>query len=185
MRKKIAALATAALMVVTLGALAGCGADDEQVIRDGLTKEFETIKSMDEATLNEYVQDMDAEDFAEFGIEPEEFVKAFFADFDYEIGDITIDGDTADATVTLTNKSISQFQSEIERIVAELMESPEATSLDQEAFYALYGQKIMEALNNVAPATAEPIVIECTKDGSTWNVDDAASQEVLTALMTI
>ena len=185
MRKKIAALATAALMAVTLGALAGCGADDEQIIRDGLTEEFETIKNMDEATLGEYVQDMDAEDFADFGIDPEEFVKTFFADFDYEIGEIVIDGDTADATVTLTNKSFAQFQSEIERIVTELMESTEAASMDQEAFYALYGQKIMEALNNVAPATAEPIVVECTKDGNTWVVDDAASQEVISALMTI
>lgn len=185
MRKHIILCLMALVAALSLGVLVGCGQDDEQVIRDGISQELDAYKNLEGDELANVVDSMGADAFTEYGINAEEFVKTFFSDFDYSIDSVTVDGDNADVVVTFTNKSIKGFEEAVNAIVEEMNADEALASMSAEDFATLYGQRVMEALANVEPATASPVTISCVKSDNTWAVDSMASQEILEALVSI
>lgn len=186
MKKQILACVLALVTALSLDMLAGCsGQNDEQVIRDGITQELDTYKNLEGDTLASVVDSMGADQFSQFGIDAEEFVRSFFSDFDYTIDSITVEDDTADVVVTFSNKSISGFEDAVNGIVDEMTNDESLADMSYDEFTALYGQRVMEALDNVEPATADPVTITCVKSDNTWAVDSSASQEILEALVSI
>ena len=185
--KKLAVLAITVMAAVSMLALAGCGNNPEQVIKDGITQELETVKNLDEATLDEIAGDT-LDDYAEYGIDVKEFLRSYFDGFDYTIDQITVNGDTAEATVTFQIKSYTQFMEDFEAnmnaYVEELQSDPSALmGMSQEDLYAQIGPVMMDTINNIPVVETEPIVIECTKTGNTWEVDDSAEQAIQEAMM--
>ncbi len=190
MTKKLAVVAVTMVAAISMLALAGCGNSPEQVIRDGLTQEFDTVKNLDDATLDEIAGESLAglDEYEEFGIDIKEFLRSYLDGFDYTIGNVTVDGDTAEAEATLKIKSYSQFESDFEANInsymEELQSDPSAlANMNEEDLYAQIGPIMMDTINNVSVVETEPIIIECTKTGNTWEVADSAEQAIQDAMM--
>ena len=182
-KRTVVAATTAALLTFSLTAVTGCGASsDEDLIRDAITSELESIKTLDEAFLAEMVDGLSADEFTTYGIDPTEFMSSYLAGFDYSIGDISVDGDTATATVTLTCKSFSAYEESLTAKSSDAVQNNDLASMSEDEINKLIGKIMVEALNEVEPATTEPITLEYTKEGNVWT-PTAASEEALTNAM--
>ena len=163
-KKAVLACATAVLLAFGATALAGCGGQSaEDLIRDNLSAEFDQVKNLDEEFLNEVTADASTSGLEEFGIDAVELMKAYFGGFDYVIDDVTVDGDTATATVTLTCKSFDDYMNAI---------------TDD----ADFGAAIIEAVNAIEPVQIDPIEIPYEKVDNTWEPTAEGEQALYSAL---
>lgn len=186
-KRLIAVGALAVAMAFSACLVAGCsGQSDEEVIRTAITEELDGIKNLDEETVSMLSEGMDVSQLAEFGIDGTEFMTTYLEGFDYSIDGITVDGDTAEAVVTLTCKSYSGFEQALTDAATDLMSNmsfEDMANMSEEELNTLIGQTTMETLKNVEVAPCEPITIEYTKANNTWTPSDSASNDVAVAMM--
>jgi hypothetical protein len=157
---------TALLGFAALLAMTGCLGGDEAVIRDGLASEFDELKNPDSDTWADVAGEM-----------PTDIINAWLGGFNYEIGEITVDGDTATAAVTFTNKQLMPaITSASERMVPE-----DFASLNEDEIAEKTNEMILEDLQKAQTKTTE-VVIECERSGNFWSVS-AAGQMTLTAAL--
>ena len=151
-----------------------------------LTKGFDQVKdqltNIDNETLNAM---FDADALAQFeamGLDGAEFVKGLLDGFDYEIGEITINGDKAEAAVTLKMKDLKEWMSNVEESAIQLaMENP---NISEAELMSQMGPLMMDALGKVEGMADIPITVTATESNGTWTVDgDALSKEVSQAMM--
>ena len=190
---RIAACAAAAMLVLGLGLVsAGCSQQSEapddptELVKAELTKGFDQVKdqltNIDNETLNAM---FDADALAQFeamGLDGAEFVKGLLDGFDYEIGEITINGDKAEAAVTLKMKDLKEWMSNVEESAIQLaMENP---NISEAELMSQMGPLMMDALGKVEGMADIPITVTATESNGTWTVDgDALSKEVSQAMM--
>lgn len=185
MKKMIAAFAATALLAFSAVAFVGCGGEsDEDLIRGALTEELETIKTLDDATIAQMTGTMNTSTFATYGIDPSEFMKTYLEGFDYSIDSVTVDGDTAKATVTLTCKSFSAYESTLEANTKKAIETQDVASMNQTQINELVGKIMMDSLKEVQPVACDPITIEYTNADGAWTPTAASEQAISTALLT-
>ena len=94
-----------ALAATMLTGLVACGGESaEDVIRKGVTEELESIKNLDQAALDEIMAGAGAANagLEEYGIDMEEFCRTWLDGFDYSVDNVTVDGENATATATIT-----------------------------------------------------------------------------------
>lgn len=179
-----AAAIVAALLLAfaALLALTGCSSDQEK-IKAAVDSELGALVDPDDAAIDKLVDEADSVDeFAMAGIEVRDFVKSWIDGFSYEVGDISVDGDKAEAKVTITCKNLGQIiQSWTEASQAE-MASMSFTTTDE--IYEYVGSSLMAAVDSAEPTPTE-VTIELEKDGTDWVApDSAANQEAInTALI--
>ena len=97
-------------------------------------------------------------------------MKAYFGGFDYVIDDVTVDGDTATATVTLTCKSFDDYMNAVTDVA---MSASSDTDL---------GAAIIEAVNAIEPVQIDPIEIPYEKVDNTWEPTAEGEQALYSAL---
>ena len=119
MKKKLTTLALILIAALSMLALCACnsGPSSEEVIREGLSEEFDMIVNKKGDDWDEMISDIEEEaDLSMFGIDAEEFVNVLFDGFDYEITSVDVDeeDDTAVAHVTLTSKSMKDVMDALE-----------------------------------------------------------------------
>ena len=111
-------------------ALFGCGGNsDEQAIRNSVSSELDMLKNASDEGVAAFTEGAGEDAFMDFGISNEQFVKEYFAGFDYAIDSITIDGDTATVQVTLTIRTLSDFQEVFTAKTEEFVASDEMLAL--------------------------------------------------------
>jgi hypothetical protein len=167
--KRIGLFALAALLsLAMLLAVTGCLGSDEAVIRDGLTSEFDELKNPSSDTWADVAGEM-----------PTDVIDAWLGGFNYEIGEIIINGDTATAAVTFTNKQLMPaILSATER-----METEDLSSITtEEEGMAKSTEMILEELQKSQAKTTE-VVIECEKVGNLWSVSMEGQAVLTTALL--
>ncbi|WP_165171752.1 hypothetical protein [Adlercreutzia sp. ZJ242] len=184
MKKLTAVISLGALLAFSLVALTGCGANDEQVIREAIADELDSYKTLDDEVVNTLIADMDADELSDYGIDGAEFIKSYLSGFDYTIDSVTVDGDTAEAVITMTCKSYSGYEKALEEAATSIMEDESILKMSEEEVNALIGSTIMDALDSVEVAQTEPVTIEYTKSGNVWEPAASTSNDVATALMT-
>ena len=189
---RIAACAAAAVLVLGLGLVStGCSQSDSsddptELVKAELTKGFDQVKNqianIDNETLNSMFDADALASFESMGVDGAEFVKGILDGFDYEIGEITINGDKAEAQVTLKMKDLKEWMSSIETSAVELaMSNP---GMSQEEMMAEMGPIMMDALDKVEGMADIPITVTATNNNGTWTVDgDALSEEVSNAML--
>ena len=87
-----------AVMVATgflLLGLTGCGPSNEERIEKAISQPLEAIKSKDEATLASLLSDDAKQQISDIGIDPATYISMFLDGFDYTLGPIDINKDTA------------------------------------------------------------------------------------------
>ena len=190
--KRLVALVFAAVLALGMFAVAGCSSsNDEQVIRDGIAKELDIFKNPTKEALQPYMDQMDSSQMAQLealGIDLVEFLQHALNKFDYEIGDITVNGDKATAALKVTNVDVSTITNDV---MANIQSDPEVAKKVQEVVANGGGQKeamavvfgyLYDALDNATETITTDTEITLTKDGNTWNVDQDSMSGLLTGI---
>ncbi len=167
LRKIIAMLCITVLAAGCFGVLSGCGPNNEEVIRESLTKQFDAYKNKDESILTETNENLSGMQLEQLGIDVEELTLAVLDGMDYTIDDVEVNGDTATAHVTIISKSYSAFEDAMNQILNSIEDDPNIAGMTQQEAQEYVGQKMMEALNNIEP-TAQEATIEYKKEGNMW-----------------
>lgn len=178
-----AALAAAMMLTFSAGALIGCGQSDEEVIREALTAELEGIKTQDADFMAEMTADMDASDFATYGVDPQEFMAKYLTGFDYSIDSISVDGETATAVVTMTCKSFSAYNDAVEAAANDALTSKDVASMTEADINSLAGEIMLSALDGIEPVACAPATITYNLVDDTWTPSAASEQAISAALL--
>lgn len=175
------ALAAGIAALVMALTLVGCGPSDEEAIKKAVDSEMGVVVNPDEETINTLAEEASAGSdgaLTTMGIDSTELVKSWIDGFAYEVGEITVDGDTATAAVKVTCKQLGPVLTTWQANFETNAQSKGFTTMDE--IYAYAGQTIMEELNGAQPTTTE-VTLELEKDGSNWVVSQGTANE--TALM--
>lgn len=185
MKKIVAAVCATALVAFGAVALTGCGQDDAEVVREGVTAELESVKNLDQEFVDQFLAETDIAELEAYGIDGEEFLRAYLDGFDYTVDDVTVDGDTAVATVSITSKSLNEAMSTISDDLMALAddESIADVAQDEEALNQLIGDTVMESMNSLQTTTKSGIELEYALQDNTWTPTAACEMALNNALM--
>lgn len=168
----------AAVLVVACGlVLGGCsGTSAEDAIRQDLTSMLDEAKNLDDATIQELMDSMDTAQLEAYGIDGTELIRSLLDGFDYSINSITVDGDTAVASVSVTCKSATDLYNELGSVTDSLSSDPDFMTLlsDEDALNARIGELVMEAMDSLKPSTKDLELTYTQTDGE-WVMDSSSS----------
>lgn len=169
--------------------LAGCAQSDQDVIRNGITEELNKLKNMDDKTVSEIETSLPYSMKAQFnamGLSLQDYFKAYFQGFDFQIGDIKVDGNKATVDMTLEVKSatdVAQAITAYEESLSEEQLFEIANALYGSAdMPSWYGEGIIQAVSEVPNNTTETLQIPVSKSGNTWSYDEAADDILAAAV---
>jgi hypothetical protein len=166
MKRITAFVASVLVSLVMIGALTGC-ANNEQVIRDGLTEEFNQFK---DASV--------VEQAGMSGGMPTEVLTAWLDGYTFEIGEITVDGNSATAALTITCKPLYTATANAEKRIT----NEPSTATTEAENTARINEILLEEMNKLSPVTTE-LLLTCEKIGNTWTVSDKSVNDYMTALL--
>ncbi len=177
---------------VTLGlslALVGCGkkVNEEEIIRQAVTETMDIFKNPTEEALAEVLKDADSslEVLDEYGIDIYEFMGHCFRNFDYSIGEISIDGDVATAELTVTN---TDLQSAIETASDDITNNYDEYlgvvlgDDGERQFMQLFFQKVYEQMDATDETVTNDVTLKLKKEDGVWDVDDSGVDAVVSAM---
>ncbi|MDR1014373.1 MAG: hypothetical protein LBL86_05270 [Coriobacteriales bacterium] len=179
--KALRALALSAILVMGLVmgmGLIGCAANNEQVIRDGLTESLDEFKDPTSEPWQEMV-DVQGGQLESVGIDPSELVSTWIDGFDYSIGAVTVTGDTATVELSITCKQLSPA---ITAATDALMADESIAELSSDEVTQKTGEAIMDALRAAQPETTA-VTIECEKVGNLWTEGASAENAYMSAIV--
>ena len=177
--KRIALILISIVLAGTmLSALAGCKRNDEQVIRDCISSEFDEVTKADSELwkigLKTAVEALDT-----MGVPFQELFSVWTDGYKYEITSVKIDGDTAAVEVKVTCK---QFNPAVAIAQDTIVHVPDVNNKPVDEVQALYGAEIMSELTAAAPVTTT-ISITCTKADNTWSIEGDIFEDISQALL--
>lgn len=183
-RRTIIALIASAVMVFSLSGMTGCSDNSEEVIRESLTEDFDQLKNMDPELVAQYATSFPESTMEQVGLTSDEVVKALLAGFDGTVDSVTVNGDTAEAVVTLKSKNFSDVESSMENLQAEMLDNLDQFSdMSTEEIKQWAGDKIMETIQGLPVVTHEPVTLEYELNGNTWEPAPGTEQKLQSALM--
>lgn len=189
MKKKLTTLALILIAALSMLALCACnnGPSSEEVIREGLSGELDTIVNKKGDDWDEMISDIEDEaDLSQFGIDAEEFVNVLFDGFDYEITSVDVDeeDDTAVAHVTLTSKSMKDVMAALQQVADDFTSDPNNyAGLSEDELYKKVGELMMDAIRGVESREID-VDLECERDeDGNWTEADSVEDEITNALM--
>ncbi|MBR0405724.1 MAG: nuclear transport factor 2 family protein [Eggerthellaceae bacterium] len=184
-------LAMSVGLCIGLAACSGGGAtSEEDQIRAELDKTLGTLKNPTEESLKALLgDDMSSLDSLaeQYGIDPIEMLQHFFAKFNYTIGDITVDGDNANAQVTVENVD---FQKVLNGSMTDLQKDPdfaaklasEYASGGEKAAYKLIFEKMYEAIDAAEDTVTNTVDFKLTKTDGQWNINEEDLGNLISSL---
>lgn len=171
-KRMIVASLGSLLLIFGMSALVGCGPSSKDLVEQGVTTELDSIKSLDTELLTQLSAVADVDGLASYGIDATEFLSSYLSGFDYQLGDIVVDGNTAKATVSLTCKSY-------ESLAASLTEKISARSLDEgvanmneEEISQLVGTTFADSLAELKPVAKSPVELEFALQDKAWSLTE-------------
>lgn len=181
----VAAVAIIALLAVFV--LPGmAGPSDEEIIREGISAEFDAIMDKDSEEYREIVAEIDeTSGMDDLGVTGEQFVGSLLDGFDYEITAIEIDdeNDSAVCYVTVTSKTFSDILTSLNQRIEEFGSDPSVYGMSMDELYAKMGDIVMECVDSAEP---RPVDLEllCNRDeDGTWSEDESVEDEIYRLLM--
>ena len=184
MKKRILLAPVVAIACMLTLVLGGCGgASAEDLIRENLESYMGEVDVADEAFV-EGLESSAGEDLDQLGIAADEFAAAYLDGFGYEIGDITVDGDTATAELTITIKSYTDIMTTFQNDFYDWAYSVDPNTLSsQDEIYKQAGQMLLDATNSAEP-TSTTVEVNYTKnsDGD-WEMDSSSEMELSSVVL--
>jgi hypothetical protein len=158
MRRIATLVITALIGFAVVCVLAGCS-NDETVIRNGLTEEFNQFKN--------------AGSTGQSGDLSTASMTAWRDGYAFEVGEITVEGNSATAELTLTYKPLYVASEKTQdRMATETFTATGGDEYEQE-YMKRFDEILVDELNKLSPVTTR-LSIACEKTGNTWVVSDAS-----------
>lgn len=184
------AITTIVSCVLALGlvvGLNGCGKNDEELIRASVSEVMDLFKNPTKENLQGFVNEdeVDLSTLEEYDIDIYEFLGHSFKHFDYTINDVTVDGDTASANLTLTNTDLGAV---VEETTTEITKNIDdyADVLNGEngrkEFMKIFFNKIYEKLDTSEETVSTDATLQLNKVDGEWEVDDSSMDAVVSAM---
>ncbi len=164
---------------LALCTVCACAPSNESVIRSSIARELDSYKNADAQAMAKIAEALDSEGVADFGIDTGEFAASVLEGFDYSIDQITIDGAVAQANITITSKSLTDFQEKLTQAVDEFTVSPAAQAMSTDQINLSIGAIAMQAVEDTEVGE-EQAVLAFELDGNVWTC--ANINEVLSGL---
>ncbi len=174
-------------------ALVGCGGgaatvDEAAVAKNDLTAQLESIKNLDAGAVSEMAASGDFSDLEQYGVSAEDFLKAFLANFDYSVGNVTVDGDTGTAEISLSMTDVGTTMVAWQEKVTEFVATDEAVKLMTEGGESALYQKLFQMLMDDLASPEATIktgtyTFDISKSTGKWDVTDA--QAVTDAMLDV
>lgn len=185
MKKKFWAMPLVLIAAVCVALLSACGGPSvEELIREDLTTEFDAVNPQDEDLLASMEASSEGS-FEQLGIDIQDFAEAYLGDFTYEIGDIVVDEEagTADATVTVSMKSMSAILEEFTTQFEEWIATVDLSTMSSDEELYLKAGEILLDVTAATESTESDVVITYSKDSEgTWVADEDAAAAILEAM---
>lgn len=179
----VACVATVAIAAgFLLFALTGCGPSNEERIEQAISQPLEAIKAKDEATLASLLSDDAKQQISDIGIDPLTYISAFLDGFDYALGPIDINKDTATVDATITCKTTDSIFTALEQKAKEDFESGASANNTEEQTKSEVAENTLAIINAAAPVKHDPITVTLHKTDKTWSIDPDINGAVLKAL---
>ena len=156
----------AALLALAI-ALAGCssGPSDEEVNRQGVSEELAAIKAGDDELISSVEEDA------------RDFMSAYLDGFDYSVGDVKVDGDSATVHLSITCRSMGEATEAFMGAYGDALANAKDLT-DTDALYELAGKTLLESLSATQPKTVE-CDVQCQKDSDgNWSYADGVSEQM-------
>lgn len=166
--------------------LSGCGQNDEQLIRASVTEALDTFKNPTAESLEKFIDESGADlsTVEQYGVDFTEFLTRTLKHFDYTINDVTVDGDTAEVSVTLTNADLRKALEAALSDITDLSEYADMLTGEdgQKEFVQMFMQKWYEQIEKSDELVSTDAVFKLTKTDGKWSVDRESIDEVVTAM---
>lgn len=177
------------VMALLMGCVisAGCtgGKTDEDEINELLSSELDSIKNLEDSFTTDLRESIDMSQLSIYGIDGVEFMKSYLDGFDYNIDSITVDGETAEAQITLMCKSYTDYQTALSNAVKEITDNPDMiASWSESDINQHIGEIVVSSLDGVEVKPTDPIVITYTKQNGKWQAASSTSGDIASALIT-
>lgn len=167
--KKVLVVLVVALAGMLLIGMTGCSQQsNEEVIRNAITEEFDQMKNLDQAMLDEIIG-QNAGSMAELEqlVDVKEYFRAWFTDFDYTIDEVVVEGNQATVKMTVTCKSLVQGMQNWEQDYQDPSKITEIMSLSEEERTKKLGSMMVDAIKD-APMETNSGELPYTLNGNTW-----------------
>ena len=163
-------------------ALTSCGPSNEERIEQAVSQPLEAIKAKDEATLTSLLSDDAKQQLSNIGIDPVAYISAYLDGFDYALGPIDINKDTATVDLTITCKTTDSIFAALDQKAKEDFESGASANNTEEQTKSEVAENTLDLINAAAPVQHGPITITLHKVDKSWIVDDDINGALLKAL---
>ena len=181
MKKRAGLFAVIVMAVALVVGITGCksGPSDEEVIREGVTTELDKIKNLDDDFLSS-VDEGISSSYSDLGISAKDFMSAYLDGFDYQVGDITVDKDTATVHLTITCKSFNDILSAFTSEYTSAAISSEST--DTDSLKKLAGETLLKVIPGVGSQPKE-VNVTCEKDSDgNWSYASGVASKITSLL---
>ena len=163
-------------------ALTGCGPSNEERIEQAVSQPLEAIKAKDEAALTSLLSDDAKQQISDIGIDPVTYISTFLDGFDYTLGSIDINKDTATVDVTITCKTTNSIFAALDQKAKEDFESGASANNTEEQTKSEVAESTLAIISAAAPVTHDPITVTLHKVDKSWVVDSDINGALLKAL---
>lgn len=179
-------VACAALLLISSFVLAACSTKTPyEVLEDSVVSSMNAYRYADRSVTDRFIEYMDISELEQFDIDPQEFTRSFFADFDYTIDSISVEESSAKVALTLISKDYLRF----EEILSDRIDDMEARyskrNITSDKYKEMYGDAVMESMDGVDTLSRYSVEIDYMKDGNTWHANPEIFYTVMNALVPI
>ena len=147
---------------------------------DGVTKTLDAFKNPTKENLTPYIGELDTDQVKQleaYGLDVYEFFGHAFKNFDYQLGDIAVDGDKATVAVKVQNTDVSKVARGVidkvqndESIAAEVQKIAEKG--DQAEVMKFVFSLIYEELDATTETATTDVQLTLTKTNNEWRIDE-------------
>lgn len=180
---------TAAALALSVCACSG-GAKEEDNVRTMVDNTMAIFKNPTSENISEYIDDATASSLDQYGIDLSDFLGHAFKNLSYTIDEVTVDGDTANVKMTITNVNLDEAMDAALAEFDKWTDTDEAAktysdggeeALYQKLFDMLYAQ--IDTLGDGGTKTTEATLYLAKQDDGTWDItNDADNQEFYAAI---
>ncbi|MDR0513809.1 MAG: hypothetical protein LBG81_01430 [Coriobacteriaceae bacterium] len=166
MKKRIVlAVLGICLAMSSMFALSACGKSDEDLIRDALKSDFDRMKAADIEGMPELASGISG--LEAYGIDANEFLKAWLGGMDYTLGAVKIDDKKATVEASITAKQLGPAMNSLMEGDIDASEFSGLSLSEQEEKFS---ELIYAALDKQTPST-HSVTLSFTLVGNTWEAD--------------
>lgn len=179
MQKRLMALLSAVLLAFCAVCAAGCGAESPDEPRAAVVAVLARVwvSSDARALIGEEAASM----MQRIDVSPESFMGTYFDGASYEVGDVSVDGDTATAHVVVRGRSMGDVEAALmDAYTAKVLE--DAGHSEESGLYLIAGSQLLDCVRSSAIKDRSCEVSLQKADGA-WRLTDEGSAALTSILL--